>query len=129
MTPVKFSTNPIAFLRAKVAPITPFVPRLSERGIGVVWAFVLVVMGLDLCRVLANFYEQQTLSFVLLGLLWALVLVFVLGVLLEYGGLFYLLKQWQNSEQVGELILERATPKKPIFARQKHRSPKFARPF
>lgn len=111
MTPVKFSTNPIAFLRAKVAPITPFVPRLSERGIGVVWAFVLVVMGLDLCRVLANFYGQQTLSFVLLGLLWALVLVFVLGVLLEYGGLFYLLKQWQNSEQAGELILERTTPK------------------
>lgn len=110
MTSVKFSTNPVTFLAQKFVPIVPFVPHLSERGVKAVWLFVLVMMVLDLARVLANFYGQQTLSFVLLGLLWALVLVFVLGVLAEYGGLFYLLKQWQNSEQAGELILERTTP-------------------
>lgn len=110
MTPVKFSTNPVAFLRAKVAPIVPFVPRLSKRGLGAVMAVCGLVMGLDLLRVLVNFYGQAVWASVLGLLLWGIVIGAVAVAVAEYGGLFYVLRLWQQGEQAGEIALHRTTP-------------------
>lgn len=109
-TALKFTTHPIGFLRVKLAPLLPFVPRLTQRGLVFAVWLLAVLAVLDLARLLADFYDYQVIWQALTVILWGVSVVLVGVFLIEFVMLLGAVRVWHHAYKADEIAIQRTTP-------------------